>query len=155
VKLYLVQHGEATPEEVDPSRPLTAKGIADVERMARFSQEASVRVPVIWHSGKLRARQTAELLAAALQAPERIQEVSGLAPNDPIEPVASQLESRKEDLMIVGHLPFLAKLASMLLLGSMADIIAFRQGGIVCLERGQDRGWRLAWMATPELADKD
>jgi len=151
MKLYLVQHGEATPEEVDPSRPLTARGSSDVERMARFARQAPVRIPLIWHSGKLRARQTSELLAVSLQPPEGIREVSGLNPNDPIEPMLEQLAASQADLMIVGHLPFLAKLASTLLLGSVADIIAFRQGGIVCLERGQDRRWRLAWMLTPEL----
>ncbi|MDH7498996.1 MAG: phosphohistidine phosphatase SixA [candidate division NC10 bacterium] len=155
MKLYLVQHGEAAPEEVDPSRPLTARGMGDVERTARFAQGASIKVPEIWHSGKLRARQTAELLAAALRPREEIKEVSGLAPNDPMEPVVSQLETREEDLMIVGHLPFLAKLASTLLLGSLADLIAFRQGGIVCLERGEGRRWRLAWMITPDVIRKD
>ena len=155
MRIYLVQHGEAIPEEIDPSRPLTAKGSGDVERMARFAHQASAQVPLIWHSGKLRAEQTAELLAKALQPSEGIQQVSGLAPNDPIEPVLEQLGVRQADLMIVGHLPFLAKLASTLLCGFPADIISFKPGGILCLERGEDRRWRLAWMATPELIRKD
>lgn len=152
MRLYLVQHGEAISEEGDRSRPLTEKGSADVLKMARFIQAASIQVSLILHSEKLRAKQTAELLAVALQPEEGTRERSGLAPNDPIEPVLEELEVRQADLMIVGHLPFLAKLASMLLCGFVADMIAFRPGGIFCLERGLDHRWRLAWMVTPDLA---
>ena len=153
MKLYLVQHGEAISEEVDPERPLTEKGFADVSRMVRFAQAANRRVPLIWHSGKLRARQTADLLTGALQPEEGIRERGGLAPNDPIEPVVEELAARQADLMVVGHLPFLAKLASMLLCGFLADMIAFQPGGILCMERGPDHRWRLAWMVTPELIE--
>jgi|GEM_PF-18685 len=151
MRLYLVQHGEAISEEVDPQRPLTEKGSAEVSKMARFAQAAALEVPLIWHSGKLRARQTADLLATTLQPGEGIRERGALAPYDPIEPMLEQLEARQADLMIVGHLPFLAKLASMLLCGFLADVIAFRPTGILCLERGPDRRWRFGWMVTPEL----
>ena len=153
MKLYLVQHGEAFSEEVDPQRPLTKKGLADVSRMARFAQAADVRVPLIWHSAKLRARQTADLLAAALQPEEGIRERGGLAPNNPMESVLEELVARQADLMMVSHLPFLAKLASMLLCGFLADLVAFRPGGIFCLERDPDRRWRFGWMVTPELIE--
>ncbi len=153
MKLYLVQHGEAISEEVDRSRPLTEKGSADVLKMARFVQVASIQVSLILHSEKLRAKQTADLLAAALQPDEGMRERSGLAPNDPIEPVLEELEVRQADLMIVGHLPFLAKLASMLLCGFLANLVAFRPGGIFCLERDPDRRWRFGWMVTPELIE--
>ncbi len=151
MKLYLVQHGEAISEEVDPQRPLTEKGFAEVSKMARFARATGCRAPMIWHSGKLRARQTADLLARALQSEEGVQERGGLAPSDPIEPMLEELAARQADLMVVGHLPFLAKLASMLLCGSFSDMIAFQPGGILCMERGPDHRWRLAWMATPEL----
>jgi phosphohistidine phosphatase len=154
MRLYLVQHGEAISEEVDPQRPLTEKGSAEVSKMARFAQAAALKVALIWHSGKLRARQTADFLATTLQPEEGMRERGALAPNDPIEPVLEELEARQADLMIVGHLPFLAKLASMLLCGFLADMIAFRPGGILCLERGPDHRWRFGWMVTPELISK-
>jgi len=151
VKLYLVQHGEAMSEEVDPQRPLTEKGSAEVSKMARFARSADLRVPLIWHSGKLRARQTADLLAVTLQPEEGVRERGGLAPHDPMEPVLKELAARQADLMVVGHLPFLAKLASMLLYGFLADLVAFRPAGVLCMERGPDYRWRFVWMVTPEL----
>jgi len=132
---------------------LTEKGFADVSKIARFAQAADLRVPLIWHGGKLRARQTADLLAGALQPEEGMREGGGLAPHDPVEPVVEELEARQADLMMVGHLPFLTKLASMLLSGFLADMIAFQPGGILCMERGPDHRWRIGWMVTPELIE--
>ena len=151
MRLYLVQHGEATSEEVDPKRPMTERGSLDVSRMAKFAEEISLRVPLIWHSTKLRAKQTADLFATVLRPEEGMRERSGLAPDDPVEPVLEGLITRRTELMIVGHLPFLAKLASMLLCGYPADMVAFKPGGILCLECDPDRRWRFAWMITPEL----
>jgi phosphohistidine phosphatase len=55
--------------------------------------------------------------------------------------------------MIVGHLPFLSRLASTLLIGDeTVALVAFRNGGVVCLERGEEKGrWRLTWAVVPEL----
>lgn len=65
--VYLGQHGEAEREEVDPARPLTEKGRNDVRKVALFTAGAHVRVERIFHSGKLRARQTAEILGGVLK----------------------------------------------------------------------------------------
>ena len=64
MRLYLVQHGDAIPERVDPERPLSAKGRRDVEAVARLLASAGTRAVRVAHSGKLRAQQTAEVLAA-------------------------------------------------------------------------------------------
>ena len=88
MKLYLVQHGEALPKEVDSDRPLSDQGQQDVERLARFLANRGVRVSQVWHSGKTRARQTAELLAAALAPGVKAEARAGLAPNDPTEAFA-------------------------------------------------------------------
>ncbi len=69
-----------------------------------------------------------------------------------MEPFVGELANLQEDRVVVGHLPFLAKLASELLTGSEAtEVVAFRQGGIVCIERGRDGAWRVLWMVTPEI----
>src|SRR3989442_4166078 len=62
---YLVQHGEATPEQDDPARPLTDRGRREVEPVAEAAKRSGVGIAEIVHSGKIRAPQTAELLAAA------------------------------------------------------------------------------------------
>jgi phosphohistidine phosphatase len=152
MKLYLIQHGEAAPEEVDPSRPLTAKGRSDIQKTASFLKGAGAAPSIILHSGKTRARQTAEIIAAQLGPDCQVKEREGLAPNDPVLALAKEISGTADDLMIVGHLPFHGKLASILLAGSDSkNVVAFRQGGVVCLQRNEDQTWQVAWMVTPEL----
>jgi phosphohistidine phosphatase len=152
VKLYLIQHGEATTDEVDPSRPLTARGRSDVQKIASFLKGAGVGPRLILHSGKTRARQTAEIIAAQLGPDCQVKERGGLAPNDPVKEIVSEISGMTNDLMIVGHLPFLGKVASALLSGAESkNVVAFRQGGVVCLQRTENQTWQVAWMVTPEL----
>ena len=152
MKLYLIQHGEATAEEVDPSRPLTAKGRSDVQKVASFLEGAGVRPNLILHSSKTRARQTAEIIAAQLSPNCQVKEREGLAPNDPVLALTKEISGMDDDRIIVGHLPFLGKLASTLLTGSESrNLVAFRQGGMVCLQRNEDQSWQVAWMVTPDL----
>ncbi|MHC4542753.1 MAG: histidine phosphatase family protein, partial [Planctomycetota bacterium] len=76
----------------------------------------------------------------------------GLAPNDDVGAIRDEIEAAQRAVMLVGHLPFLGKLASLLLTGSeSAETVAFKQAGIVCLERRDTDGWQLAWMVTPEI----
>ena len=152
MRLYLVQHGEAKSKDADPDRHLTDKGVRDVEKIAAFLKPLGLRVNAVWHSGKARAAQTADILASALAITEGVIQRDGLAPNDPIAPVREELMQAAANLMIVGHMPFLSKLASALVAGSeSADAVAFRQGGVVCLERFEDGAWGVAWMMVPEL----
>jgi phosphohistidine phosphatase len=152
MKLYLIQHGEATTEEVDPSRPLSAKGRSDVRKIASFLKGAGVHPGLILQSGKTRARQTAEIIAGQLGPDCQVKEREGLGPNDPVKGIISEISGTANDLMVVGHLPFLGKLASLLLTGSESkNVAAFRQGGVVCLQRNEDQSWQVAWMVTPEL----
>lgn len=152
MKFYLVQHGEATSEEVDPSRPLTAKGHQDVQKMSSFLKAAGLGPLTIRHSGKARARQTAEIITTHLGSGCQVQQGENLGPNDPVQRLAQEISEMTGEFMIVGHLPFLGKLASTLLAGSDAkNLVAFRQGGVVCLQRSEDKAWQVAWMVAPEL----
>ncbi len=162
MKLYLVQHAEAVPAEDNPDRPLSDNGRTDVQRVASFLAR-SVRVGRIVHSPKMRARDTAVLLAQALAPGGVVEEAaSGLAPNDSVEVVADLIAGWSEDSMVVGHLPFMDRLASRLVAGSEeANVAAFQPGTVVCLERADadedadddedGGGWVLAWMVRPEL----
>ena len=148
MKLYLVQHGEAAPKEVNPERPLTKKGRRDVSRMAKHLKKRGVRVIATWHSEKLRATQTAQILGEAVSI-EVVKQV-GLAPENPADKWLEELGSRVRDVMIVSHLPFLERLASLLLAGQKpSPPIGFKPGKVVCLER-KDGKWSLAWVAFPE-----
>ena len=152
MQVYLVQHGEAKPETEDPSRSLSDRGREEVQRVARYAAALGLQVAEIRHSGKLRARQTAEILAAALAPPHGVQEIDGLAPADAPGKAVGEIESAREPLMLIGHLPHLRRLASLLLAGDPErGIIWFRNGAIICLVKSEG-GWLLQWILTPELA---
>jgi phosphohistidine phosphatase len=152
VKIYLVQHGEAEPESVDPARPLSERGRGDVQCVAARAGRLALEVQQIRHSGKTRAEQTAALFADALSPPDGVVSVSGLAPKDDVVPVANALAGESRPVMLVGHLPFLERLISCLVTGDAErPVVRFRNGGVVCLER-KDAGWLVAWILTPEMA---
>jgi phosphohistidine phosphatase len=153
MRLYLVQHGAAVPKEEDPDRPLSETGRADVRNLAACLARAGVRASVILHSGKQRAAQTAELLAAAVGADEPPQTIAGIAPLDPTARFAVTANQWTADTVVVGHLPFMGKLVSRLIAGNEEmPIVTFRPGTVVCLQREEGGCWSIAWLIGPELA---
>jgi len=146
--VYLVQHGKAKNEEEDSERPLSDEGRAEVEKVAARAAKLGLGCQVM-HSPKLRAKQTAEIFASHFKTDAS--EMEGLKPMD--DPIIAKdfIESQDADVMLVGHLPHMNKLASLLVLEDGAvDLVAFRNGAIVCLER--DEKWRLKWILTPKLS---
>ncbi|MCP4665358.1 MAG: phosphohistidine phosphatase SixA [Deltaproteobacteria bacterium] len=153
MNIYLMQHGQPVPKEKDPNKPLSAQGVEDIHKMAAFLQRAGITVHTIFHSGKTRARETAEIMASRLTPGSEPEERKGLSPLDDVREVAEKLNQGRKDAMIVGHLPHLARLTSLLTTGSDTDLVAtFQQGGVVCLRPIQEKqGWAIAWMLVPEM----
>ncbi len=151
MELFLVQHGEAKRKAEDPDRPLTRRGAAAVEKMSDSAARSGLEVRQIVHSGKTRAKETAEIFARRLEPPEGVIIDERLEPTGDVKPVAVDLKEQGRSLMIVGHLPFLERLAGLLLVGdASASVVRFRNAGIVCLaQEGAD--WSLNWALTPDL----
>ncbi len=152
MKLYLVQHGQAVPGEEDPERPLSEQGREDVRRVAAGLGDAAVRVARIWHSGKLRASETAGVLAGKVCPGRQIEEIKGIRPNDPVDEFASDADVWNEDTLVVGHLPFMSRLVSLLVAGdSEQELVHYTPGTVVCLERDDTDRWVINWMLGPGL----
>lgn len=150
--LYLVQHAEAKSKEEDPARDLTAKGRQDILRMAHYAGNLDLAVSHIFHSGKARAASTAQTLASALKPATGISDNTDLAPLDDPQSWVDRLAKMDENLVLVGHLPHLAKLATQLLTGDQEHtVIHFKMGGMVCLRRGEEGRWAVEWMIIPEI----
>jgi phosphohistidine phosphatase len=152
--LFLVQHGESTSSEQDPTRPLTGPGAEAVQNMAAFAARAGIQVDEVRHSGKLRAKQTAEILAGPLEPRRGVNAAIGLDPGDDVQPVADLLQRGGGSVMLVGHLPFLARLAGLLLANDPeVPVVHFRNAGIVHLvrENHNDGRWSVVWAVTPEF----
>ena len=150
--VYLVQHAESKSEQEDPARSLTDKGMHDVRKVASFASQCNLKIHMIFHSSKLRAKQTAEVLSEHLDPAKSVSEVDGLAPLDDPAIWAQRIKDIPEDVILVGHLPHLDKLASLLLCGDKdKNVISFKMAGIVCLERIDAESYALQWMVTPEI----
>ncbi len=150
--LYLVQHAEAKSEKEDPARGLSEKGIQNITKVAHCVSKFDLKVSQIFHSGKARAMQTARVLADSLKMEKDLIEADGLAPMDDPKLWFDRLAGMNEDMMLVGHLPHLNKFSSLLLCGNQdANIVDFKMGGIVCLDRLDNGNWWVEWMITPEV----
>jgi phosphohistidine phosphatase len=150
--LYLVQHGKSLPKDVDPEKGLSDEGIADVRRIATVAEGYGIAVRKISHSGKKRARQTAEIFESALKPEGGVEELSGIDPLDDVAAFAGNLAA-KDNQMLVGHLPFMERLAAHLITGaSEPPVFKFQNGGIVCMDRHPDtRTWVITWALMPNI----
>ncbi|UCG38510.1 MAG: phosphohistidine phosphatase SixA [bacterium] len=153
--VYLVRHGEALAETRDPSRPLSGPGREEVLRTGRLLARRMRMLPgFVHHSPKTRAAQTAELLGQCIPGLPSPVPADGLLPMDDPGLWAQRLETADRDIMLVGHLPHLSRLASLLLLWDAGrEILEFTPGTIVCLEKTGN--WKVRWMISPPLVKPD
>ncbi len=150
-KAYLMRHGEAKPESEDLNRPLTDRGSKEITQVARHAAMIAVTVSTIAHSGRLRTRQTAEILAEYLHPPEGVKQVSGLVPSDEPDSARLLIEEADQPVMVVGHLPHLSRLLSLLVNGnSEIEVARFHPGSIVSLVN-VDGKWLMEWLLAPGI----
>ena len=121
--LYVLRHGDAKPKNEDPERGLSDRGREEVETICAVFSKIEPKIDAIWHSGKTRAEQSAGILATNLKIGDRVCSRSGLNPNDPPSPLVEKIERQGKNLVIVGHLPQLGKLVSLLLLGAERELL--------------------------------
>jgi len=157
LEIYLVQHGESKSNDEDPARPLTDDGRRTVENVGTHLARLGIAFDRVFHSGKLRAQQTAEILAGSLKISEKLEARKGLDPLDPVEPtmrwLSEQAQRGLRSVAIIGHLPFLDKLASLMVTGNEnSGVIAFQYAGVVRLvPKREAEGYRVRWVLAPEL----
>ncbi len=148
--LYIVRHGHAVSETVDIERPLSEMGRAQAGKLAECLKTRAVSVDAIWHSAKMRAIQTAKILAEAVSGTDLLSRRDDLRPNDPVEDIARELDALDQDIMLVGHLPFVSRLVSALT-GAPEETCGFLECAAVCLKRGDDGKWQIDWMVHPDM----
>jgi len=148
--LLLVHHGAALGPEIDPMRPLSSAGRAATERLAGEVAARGVKPDAIWHSGKLRARQTAEFFWKACNPFAPLTAERGLLPDDPPQWIRDRLTDEGRTILIVGHMPYLPRLlATLTAAGDDTGQRPFPLHGCVALELDGDR-WREMWRLESE-----
>jgi phosphohistidine phosphatase len=143
MKLYLAQHGPAVDKSINRDRPLSDIGQEEVNGVAKYLKQSNAKIAGIYHSGKTRAEQTAEIFASQLGI-GNVEQLDGLNPNDDVEAVVEKINSLTDDTMIVTHIPFLPRMVSRLLTGDPASEASALPGNIVCLDRDAEGFWSLA-----------
>lgn len=150
--LYLIQHGKSLPKDQDPDQGLSAEGIAETQRISNAAKDYGVAVSQIRHSVKTRARQTAEIFGGALNPKQGIREVSGIKPLDDVAEYAANIDPA-EDIMLVGHLPFMQRMTAFLITESIdKPVFKFQNSGIVCLDKDPEtQAWVILWALMPKI----
>jgi phosphohistidine phosphatase len=148
MRCYLVRHGTAAPGPDDRARPLTPGGRAEVEATTRVLVAHGVEVAAIHHSGLARTRETAEILGRALAPRRGVHATTGLAPEDDPDVARAELELAREPLMLVGHLPHLARLAAALVGAAVMESVGFTPGAALGLRRDPG-GWQVDLVVPP------
>jgi phosphohistidine phosphatase len=145
--VVLVHHADAVDPSVDPQRPLSTRGRTQCEELAARAGERGIRPLEIWHSGKLRSRQTAEAFWRACNPFAQFRLVKGLRPEDSPEVARTAIDLEDQDLLLVSHMPLLPALARSLSRG----IDNFPMNGCVVLERRQDGTYVERWRDRPSV----
>ena len=151
--LFLVRHGRPVPKEIDPNKPLSDEGKIEVERIADFIRKNHILPDAVYHSGKTRAVQTAEIIFKKLKSDKVPEEKVGISPLDHPSIIAEEINETEYNPMIVGHLPHLARLTSWLVSGNDSEsIVEFKPAGTICLQRDRaKKKWHVSWVIFPEL----
>jgi phosphohistidine phosphatase len=146
--VYLVRHGAALSAAENPRRPLSHDGCQGVERIARLALDRGVQLAAIYHSGILRAKQTAEIFAKVLASSVAVQQHAGLLPDDDPAIVKAEMDYAQQSILLVGHLPFLNHLAGLLIHGDPdRDVVEFLPATMVRFRR-VGGGWSIDWTLT-------
>lgn len=147
MKFYLVQHGKALSKEENEARPLSNEGKKEIENISSFLRQSCIEIEKVFHSGKLRAKETAEIFSKQV-SDGGVYQIEGMNPNDDVVDFSRCLI---DNAMYVGHLPFMGKLVSLLLSNSIdSQILKYQNGGAVCIH-SNDTGYHIRWYITPEL----
>jgi phosphohistidine phosphatase len=143
--LILVHHADAVNGVVDATRPLSELGRKQATAVSSRVATHGVKPAAVWHSGKLRARDTAEIYWRVVNPAATFAAQRGLQPDDDPENLADVLGAETDDLMVVSHYPLLPGLLREL---TGADA-AFPQHGAVGLEKVDGR-WLERWRETSD-----
>ena len=158
MKLFCVRHGHAAQmPDYTGERPLTQEGINEVSKIAAYLKRQGIHVVHLMHSGKLRARQSAEILAMFEEEGQDLEVCALLGSDYPTAPLIDLIQEWHDDTMLVGHMPFMSQLVSALILGKDSyDILQFSPGTVVCLDRIENHRWILNWVVRPDtLLDQE
>jgi phosphohistidine phosphatase len=163
MNVYLMRHGTAETNDDqhvrDEQRELTKKGARKTRKAAKGLRALGIPFDRIVTSPLARARETADIVADVLKLKEEVMEAAELAPSARVESLVARLVEYRDcqDLLLVGHQPFLGKAASLLLCRNEGAEIELKKSGVCCIELNEldmKKPGVLRWMLTPSQLRK-
>ncbi len=160
MELYILRHAIAVARQAaangsDEERPLTDQGAAKLRRVVRGMKALGLSFDRILTSPYLRALQTAEIVAAEMGLPKKVERTAHLAPEGDPRALMALLQSRRGEqrsVLVVGHEPYLSELISVLVSGSTGPAVTMKKAGLckLTLEAPRyGRCARLEWLLAP------
>jgi phosphohistidine phosphatase len=157
MQLLLFRHGIAEdhgPDGADASRRLTREGIEKTTEAARGLAKVADEPGAILTSPKVRAKQTADIIAEAFG--ERAEILDVLAGEDPDAILRALAKRDEERILIVGHEPTFSRLVESICTGQVRGSVEMKKAGCACVEldlqrNGKVTHGRLEWLATPRM----
>jgi phosphohistidine phosphatase len=140
MELYLMQHGRAAPEAENPEQPLSREGVAQIQATAAAMKRMGIAFDVIVCSPKKRSRQSAALVAEGVNYPYsdivETEKVKATAPENEAVSFLRGFGGEKR-VLVAGHLPSLARIASLLLGGDHPVRVRFENGGLCRIDAAE------------------
>ena len=160
MNLFLLRHGLAVERAEfhfasDPLRPLTPKGKRQLRKIVVAMRAMELRFDVILSSPLVRARQTAEIVAADLKLEKRLVFADELKPGGEAKKIVQKISGLKKvpaNVLLVGHEPDLGELISLLVTGKFGAGFTLKKAGLAKLEMEKlcfGKCAALAWLLTP------
>lgn len=154
MEIYLMQHGPALPKERDPEEGLGPEGKERINASGQALKNMGVTFDAVLSSPKKRSKETAAIVAEKVGFPlDKIvetQRVKAMAPPEDTVQALSELAGAQR-VLIAGHLPSVAEVASFLLTEGSKATVQFEMGGCCCIDVDElpTRSGRLRWYLTP------
>ena len=142
--VILVHHADAVDAAIEPQRPLSATGREQAAFVANALLSRAVKPACVWHSGKLRARQTADAIWKTCNPLAELTAIRGLLPDDPPDWIKDRLTGETRTVVVVGHMPHLPRVVQALMRNIDEARIGFPAHGAIALEE-VDEGWVERW----------
>lgn len=130
MKLCLVRHGHAVDHNIDALRQLSERGREEAKKAGEFIKKSSFRPSKVFHSELVRAKETATLAVSQFSPSMTLHEDKDLLPNSSISTWSNNILYMEENIMLVGHMPFMGLFAEDLL----NQAIALPTGGVMIFE---------------------
>ena len=147
--IYLMRHGESSKDSGSLESTLTDKGVEQVSQMGEKLKQEDIKVGRIYHSGLLRAEETASIvreIAFPHISEYDLETEKGIAPQADPELWKKKWEDKtfkNEPSLFISHLPFLPKLVDVLL--KDIDDYSFSHSSIMCIEQDDQDNWAKKW----------